>query len=58
MRKHNTNHSGFTGRYKDWVLIYKECFESKTQALAREREIKSWKSRKKIVELIASEHPG
>jgi putative endonuclease len=52
MRKHNSNHKGFTGNANDWLLVHHECFESKGQAYAREREIKAWKSRKKIIELI------
>ncbi|PKP07814.1 MAG: excinuclease ABC subunit C, partial [Bacteroidetes bacterium HGW-Bacteroidetes-3] len=43
-----------TGNENDWQLVYKEEFSSKTEAYSREREIKSWKSRKKIIELIGS----
>ncbi|WP_333908729.1 hypothetical protein [Marinigracilibium pacificum] len=32
----------------DWELVYHEEFETKTDAYALEREIKGWKSRKKI----------
>ena len=53
-RKHNSNHKGFTGNVNDWVLCYVEEFDLKTDALAREKEIKKWKSRKKIEELIKS----
>ena len=51
IRKHNSNHKGFTGKTNDWILVYSESFETKTQAYARERQVKKWKSRKKIVEL-------
>ena len=54
VRKHNSNHSGFTGRVNDWKLIYKEEFTSKAEARLREKEIKSWKSRVRIQELIGS----
>ncbi len=58
LRRHNTNHKGFTGRTNDWKVVYEEKFDSYLDALAREKEIKSWKSRKKIIELIGgSEHP-
>ncbi len=50
--KHNQNRKGFTSRAKDWVVVYQEEYKTKTEAYAREREIKSWKSRKKIVALI------
>jgi putative endonuclease len=55
IRRHNSNHFGFTGRTKDWHLVYKEEFVDKSFALKREKEIKSWKSRKRIEILISSE---
>ena len=50
--RHNQKGKGFTGKANDWELVYKEVFLSKTAAYKREREIKSWKSRKSILELI------
>ena len=50
--RHNQKSNGFTGRAKDWILVYKEVFFTKEGALLREKQIKSWKSRKKIEELI------
>jgi putative endonuclease len=52
LRKHNTNHAGFTGGLGDWHIVYAEQFETKALAYAREREIKNWKSRKRIERLI------
>jgi putative endonuclease len=52
IRKHNTNHRGYTGKTNDWVLVYFETFDSKTKAYFREREIKSKKSRIYIEKLI------
>jgi len=52
LRKHLTNHKGYTARAKDWTIIYTEKFSSKSEAYARERKIKSWKSKIKITELI------
>ena len=57
LRKHNSNHSGFTGTAPDWKIVYTESFNTKTEAYARERQIKSWKSRKLIEKLTGSEHP-
>ena len=57
LRKHNTNHKGFTGNTGDWKLVYQECFETKAQAMKREIQIKKWKSRKLIEKLISLEHP-
>ncbi len=58
LRKHLSDHSGFTGKFKDWKLIYVEPYNSKEPAYKREREVKLWKSRKRIEKLIAGfEHP-
>ena len=54
LRRHNTNHSGFTGKALDWELKHTEEFTDKAAALKRERQIKSWKSRVKIEGLIKS----
>ncbi|MFN3999649.1 GIY-YIG nuclease family protein [Algoriphagus sp.] len=52
IRKHNSNHKGFTGNQADWKLVFIEKFPDKSSAYARERSVKSWKSKKKIEELI------
>ncbi|GGG79056.1 hypothetical protein GCM10007415_09000 [Parapedobacter pyrenivorans] len=53
LRRHNSQHRGFTGKADDWHLVYHEAITSKTAAMAREREIKSWKSRRMVENLIA-----
>ena len=59
LRRHNSNHKGFTGPVDDWIIVYTEEFETKQLAYKREREIKDWKSRKRIEQLITgSEHPA
>jgi len=52
LRRHNSNHRGFTGRANDWIIIYTESFEIKALAGQREREVKKWKSRKLVEKLI------
>ena len=54
LSKHLSNHKGYTGRAKDWVVSYTEEYESRNLAYRRERELKSWKSRKRLEELIAN----
>ena len=56
LRRHNSDHKGFTGGMGDWKLVYKEKFDEKTMALKRETQIKKWKSRKMIEELITSQY--
>ena len=52
LRKHNSNHKGFTGKVGDWKIVYSEPYSTKEEAFARERQIKSWKNRKRIESLI------
>jgi putative endonuclease len=52
LRKHNSKHKGFTGGIGDWQIVYREVFSTKSEAYAKERQIKGWKSRKKIEALI------
>jgi putative endonuclease len=44
LQKHLLNHRGFTGRAKDWVLVYTELYDVKSDAYRRERLLKAWKS--------------
>src|SRR5438552_3365480 len=57
IRKHNSNHKGFTGKTGDWKLVYHELFQTKTDAMKKEMEIKKWKSRNLIERFIGLEHP-
>lgn len=57
IRKHNTNHNGFTGYAGEWMLMYFETFNIKEDAMKREKLIKKWKSRKLIEKLINSDPP-
>jgi len=54
LRKHKTNHKGFTSRAKGWIYCYTEPYTSKSDAYSREREIKKKKSRIYIKSLIES----
>ncbi|MDP4263081.1 MAG: GIY-YIG nuclease family protein [Bacteroidota bacterium] len=57
IRRHNSNHKGFTGGIGDWKVVYTELYKTKPEAYQREREVKNWKSRKMIERLIGSGHP-
>ena len=52
--QHNSLRSKSTKKAQDWVLVYKEIFNSRSEAMNRETEIKSKKSRKYIEKLISS----
>ena len=53
LSKHLGNHSGFTGKAKDWELVYQELYNTKQEAMIRENQLKGWKSNIRIKELIA-----
>ena len=36
------------------LMVYSETYDTKPEALAREKQIKSWKSRSKIQQLISN----
>ncbi|PWN68854.1 GIY-YIG nuclease family protein [Chryseobacterium phosphatilyticum] len=61
LRKHLSEHKGFTSKTKDWIIVYTEEFTSKKEAYKRERQIKAWKSKIRIQKLInfrdLIEHP-
>ena len=43
---HNhAKNKGWTKRYQPWILLYQEEFEVKTEAMKREKELKSAKGR-------------
>ncbi|GAB6283792.1 MAG: hypothetical protein STSR0008_26260 [Ignavibacterium sp.] len=52
LERHNLGWGKFTKKGIPWQLMYYEEFESKSDALKRENEIKNKKSRKFIEKLI------
>jgi putative endonuclease len=54
INQHNTHHfSGFTSRYPgEWVLIHKESVATRSDAIKRERQLKSGNGRAFIKALI------
>ncbi len=54
LKEHIWSHVGFTSRAKDWVLRYSEVHSTRSEAYAREKRIKAWKSRKLIEKLIST----
>ena len=49
---------GYTKRYRPWMLIHTEVFNTKLEAIKREKELKSGRGRKFIWELIRSGSGG
>ncbi len=53
MLSHNDERNkGWTGRYQSWKLVYTEKCDTKTEALKREKQLKSARGRKFIWNLI------
>lgn len=54
LKKHNSKNKGYTNQSNDWEIVFLKSFETKSEALAFEKQIKGWKSRIKIQKLIVS----
>ena len=54
IERHNAGATPSTKSGRPWKLVYSESYETNSDALKREREIKSKKSRKYIEFLISS----
>ncbi len=57
--KHNRSTKGFSSTGKPWEIVYSEMFLDKKNAMKREKQLKNWKNRDRIITLITSgsEHP-
>jgi len=52
LQKHLADHAGYTSKAKDWSVVFSRFFASKADAYEFERQIKKWKSRRAIENLI------
>ncbi len=52
--EHNRGQSKSTRSGKPWKLVYFEGFETKSEAVRREMQVKSWKSAEAIRNLLES----
>lgn len=53
LREHNQGRHSFTGRLQgDWVLIYQESVATRSEALKREKQLKSFKGREFLKKYI------
>ncbi len=51
LSRHNSGVVAATKNFRPWVLFYNEKYDSENEAVRREKQIKSWKSRKAIEKL-------
>ncbi|MCX6829610.1 MAG: GIY-YIG nuclease family protein [candidate division Zixibacteria bacterium] len=54
LQRHNGGRSLYTRSGIPWELAYSEEFESRSEAVRREKQLKSWKNRERLEELIKS----
>ena len=56
---HNTKkYRGWTNRYNGWKIVYSEYFNTRKEALIREKFIKSLKGGNKFKKLIGAHNPA
>ncbi|MEI7750058.1 MAG: GIY-YIG nuclease family protein [Candidatus Moraniibacteriota bacterium] len=53
LKQHNNGAVKSTKVFAPWELMASESFSTRSEATARERQLKSWKSRSKVEEYIA-----
>ena len=55
LRKHNTSNKSYTGKRNHWKILCTEEFSSKAETMHHQKEIKKWKSKKMILQLIEND---
>ncbi|MEQ8810529.1 MAG: GIY-YIG nuclease family protein [Imperialibacter sp.] len=45
---------GYTFKYRPWVVVHTECYQTKKEAMIREKQLKSAKGREFIWKLVNS----
>jgi putative endonuclease len=51
---HNANYSKSLKNRGPWRLVYTEQYKTRSEALLRERQLKSWKDRRMIEKLLSA----
>ena len=52
IKRHNNGYVKSTKPFRPWELVHRETYSNRATAMARENQLKSWKSKTKIVELV------
>ena len=53
MSKHADGFSKYTASKRPWRLVYFEMFQTRSEAIIREKQLKSWKKPARYLQLIA-----
>jgi putative endonuclease len=56
LKKHLANHSGFTGKAKDWRFCLAEEHAEKSVAVKKEKRLKGWKNQERTWQFIERCH--
>ena len=54
LERHNGGRSKATASGIPWEMVYTETFETRSEAVRREMEIKSWKSHARVARLVSA----
>jgi putative endonuclease len=52
VKRHNEGRSKYTAQKRSWSMVYQEIFQTRGEAMKREKEIKEKKSKKYIENLV------
>jgi len=55
LKEHNESNGKYTSHKGVWCVIHFKKFDTKTEAISLERQLKRWKSKKRILEWIERE---
>jgi len=58
LAEHERGHTPSTRNRGRWRLVYEEEYPTVSEARRRERQLKSWKSRRSLMELIHTRSSG
>jgi putative endonuclease len=50
--RHNNGYVKSTKPYRPWEIVHVEQYVDRASSMARENQLKSWKSKAKIIELV------
>ena len=52
IKRHNNGYVKSTKPFRPWELVHREIYSDRATAMTRENQLKSWKSKTKITELV------
>jgi len=56
--RHNSNQNKYTKNRGPWCVLFSRQFETRVEAMAFERQLKSWKSAAKVKDWVSRQQSG